>query len=122
MKLRCLTVAFCALLAAGCGRQLTQGEIVAKRYEPAEDVMMFIPMAISCGKDCTTTMMIPYLVHYDESFVLTVKGKPPHEKEEITEDWYVDKAEYERAETKAVRAYDKSAMAKTREYVKLREG
>lgn len=84
-------------LLLGCGRELEEGEVIGKRYEPARNFVMLIPVVTSCGKSCTNTMMIPYLVHDDEDYILTVRGTDT-DGEVITESWYVDKTTYESVE------------------------
>jgi len=114
-----LAVAFSALLA-GCGRQLTEGEIVSKHHEPAQDIMMFIPIAMSCGQNCTTTMMIPYWVHDDEDWILTVTGQDEKGRT-LTEDWYVTEQEYNAAPVGRHEVFDGKTASKSDEHEKLRK-
>lgn len=105
-------------LCVGCSRQLTEGEIVGKRYEPESTFVMMIPIAMSCGNNCTTTMFFPYLVHDDEDYILTVSGSDA-DGDLITEDWYVDRETYDRAETGRRHVYDDSHASRDDEHEKL---
>lgn len=87
-------LSFFIIFLFSCGRELDSGEIIEKVYEPAYQYVQFIPMAISCGNNCTTTMQIPYVVYIDESWAFIVKGENKENKQ-ITEKWYVDKNTYD---------------------------
>jgi hypothetical protein len=119
MKSSFVILAFMVLLY-GCGQQLTEGEIIDKRHEPANDVLMFIPVAMSCGKNCTTTMLIPYWVHDDEDWVLSVKGQTK-DGDTITEDWYVTEQEYSAAPIGRRESFNENTASKDDEHVKIRK-
>lgn len=93
-----IVAGFITLLISGCGRQLDEGEVIGKRYEPEHTYVMMIPIVISCGNNCVSTVMMPYLVRDDEDYILIVQGYNDDD-ELITENWYVDKKAYEKATT-----------------------
>lgn len=111
--------AMLTVLLSGCGRELTEGEIIDKRHEPESTFVMLIPMAMSCGKNCTTTIFIPYVVHDDEDWILVVRGIDK-DGEELTEDWYVSEKEYESAPVGRKEVYDDRVASRNDEHEKLR--
>ena len=88
-KIKLLSVLFVVLFCSACTPQLKQGTVVNKAHEPERTYVSLMPIMIGCGKNCFTTMMIPYSVYDDEDFILTVKGITKEGKE-ITELWYVN--------------------------------
>jgi hypothetical protein len=112
--------AMLTVLLSGCGRELTEGEIIDKRHEPESTFVMLIPMVVSCGKTCTTTILIPYVVHDDEDWVLVIRGRDK-DGDELTEDWYVSEKEYEAAPVGRKKVYDDRVVSRNDEHEKLRK-
>lgn len=108
------------LTFTACSNQLSEGEIISKRYEPERTFVMLVPMIYSCGNNCTSTMMIPYWVHDDEDYVITVSGydKSGHQ---LTEEWFVDKQTYEAAETGRRNVFSSSYASRDDQHKKLRK-
>ena len=82
------------LTLTACGRQLDSGKVIDKYYEPAQEVMYMIPMTMSCGNNCYTTVMIPQWYYDDEDFVLVIEGHD-EDQELMQESWYVLKMYYD---------------------------
>jgi hypothetical protein len=79
MKTIILLIIISLLMACN---HLKQGKIVNKHYEPTRTYTMLMPTVI--GK---TTILIPYIMHDDEDWVLTVEGV--YDGEMRTENVYV---------------------------------
>lgn len=71
---------------------LTEGEVYEKEFIPAHSQMMIIPIIISNGKT-TTTIMMPYMYHYLDSWVIRIKDF--QDEKWVTEDFYVSKDVYD---------------------------
>ena len=106
------------VMIAGCGRELTEGEVVGKYYEPDRTFVMLMPMAISCGQSCISTMMIPYIMYDDEDYVLIISGRDRNGNL-ITEEWYVDKDTYEKAETGRREVFESSGASRDDDHEKV---
>ena len=60
------------LTIAGCGQKNAAAAIVIEKHmEPA--AWIFVPMEISCGKNCTTTEPVP--MYYPDSYEVKVSAK-----------------------------------------------
>lgn len=70
--------------------KLECGTVTGKLYEPANTYVAFIPITMSCGKNCFTTTMIPYTVFDGEDYKLKLRDG---ERRGVA---YVSPAEYER--------------------------
>lgn len=71
--------------------KITEGEVYEKEFIPAYNQMMIIPIVISNGKT-TTTMMIPYMYYYPDSWVIKIKDF--QDNKWVTEDFYVSEEIY----------------------------
>jgi hypothetical protein len=66
-----LAAAFCLV---ACGEaKLDHGTIVKKVHEPERTTVIFVPMRISCGNNCSSTIQIPYYIHDGEDFKLQLR-------------------------------------------------
>lgn len=72
--------------------KLDHGVVVAKRYEPASNTMMLLPISVSNGRT-TSVIMVPYNIYDDEDWVITVTGTLDNGKTR-TEDWYLCQSDY----------------------------
>lgn len=81
----CLSLTFCL---CACGNKITHGEVYEKEHREAHNTVMVLPLVISNGKT-TSTIMIPYIVHYPERWVIFIKAF--NGEEWVTEDFYVSK-------------------------------
>lgn len=88
-------ILICLLLVfslCGCSNAITEGEVYEKEYREAHTTVMMLPLVISNGKT-TTTMMMPYYVHYPDRYVIYIKSY--QDEEWKTEDYYVSKEVYD---------------------------
>ena len=76
-----IIVLFLLFAIVACNH-LEKGEVISKRHEPENTFVMIMPIRV--GK---TTMMIPYIIHDNEDWVITVKGK--YEGDDETDEVYV---------------------------------
>lgn len=81
------------LLLTNCGETLKRGTIVEKRYEPERDYFIYLPMTMISGKSSYIFMM-PMMMHDNEDFVITIKGRNPDNEVQV-ETYYVSKKQYE---------------------------
>lgn len=91
-KLICIILILTLMLLCGCSSKITEGEVYKKEHREAYTTTMIFPLVISNGKT-TTTMMIPYFVHYPERYVIHITAF--QDGEWVTEDFYVDKDVYD---------------------------
>ena len=85
----------CLLLVVslcGCSSVIIEGEVYEKEYREAYTQVMVLPLVISNGKT-TSTIMIPYFVHYPDRYVIFIKAY--QDEEWKTEDFYVSKEVYD---------------------------
>lgn len=85
----------CILLVVslcGCSNAITEGEVYEKEYREAYTQVMVLPLIISNGKT-TSTIMVPYFVHYPDRYVIFIKAY--QDEEWKTEDFYVSKEVYD---------------------------
>lgn len=80
------------LLLCSCSDAITEGEVYEKEYREAYTTVMILPLVVSTGKT-TTTMMIPYVVHYPDRYVIHIKSFVGGEW--VTEDFFVEKEVYD---------------------------
>lgn len=119
-KIKLFFVLFIVISCSACTPQLEKGTIVNKSYEPENTFISLMPIMIGCGKNCFTTMMIPYSVYDDEDFILTVKGVTDEGKE-ITELWYVNEKIFNNSEMFQEISFSNSNADKDDELKKLKE-
>ncbi len=78
MKTNVLTVRAVSMLLLwttlyGCaGPKIDSGEVYDKQHEPAEDLVVMIPMVTSSGGTSTTTLL-PSVVQEDEQWILSIR-------------------------------------------------
>ena len=85
----------CILLVislCGCSNAITEGEVCKKEYREAYTQVMVLPLIMSNGKT-TSTIMVPYFVHYPDRYVIFIKAY--QDEEWKTEDFYVSKEVYD---------------------------
>lgn len=91
-----ITLAICSLLLliilCSCSSVIAEGEVYEKEYREAHTTTMMYPLVISNGKT-TTTILVPYVVHYPERWVIHIKSFV--DDEWLTEDFYVEKEVYD---------------------------
>ena len=89
----------------GCGKKLTEGEVISKVIEPESTYlyMMPIPHTQTVGKTTTTYFTyIPVYMYDDEDYRITIrgvvgkKGKYETEYEEVTETYYLYKGDFDK--------------------------
>jgi hypothetical protein len=90
MRYALLVGAF-VVCVAGCRKDITEGEIVAKRHEPENSWVQMIPMQVYNGRSYATTYI--YVHHYDdEDWVVTFEaeqnGKRHRREVYVPEDLY----------------------------------
>lgn len=81
------------LTIAGCGQTNAAAAIVIEKHkEPA--AWIFVPMEISCGKNCTTTEPVP--MYYPDSYEVkvSVKDGTSHDQNRV---YWVSRKEFEEA-------------------------
>lgn len=78
-----LAILLIALVLGGCSQQLSQGEVIKKEFVPAHSETTIIPMATTDGKNVTTIMM-PYVYYYADTYKVTIKGYIDSEKQTAT--------------------------------------
>lgn len=83
---------FSLMLLCGCSSKITEGEVYEKEYREEFTTVMWLPLSISNG-ETVTTMMIPYIIHYPERYVIHIKAFINDEW--LTEDFYVSKEVYD---------------------------
>jgi hypothetical protein len=90
----CLVLIFliCLVALCSCGNKITEGEVYEKEYREAFTTVMVLPLVIYNGKS-TTTIMVPYVVHYPDRYVIHIKYFQGEEW--VTEDFYVSKDVYD---------------------------
>ena len=96
----------CILLVVslcGCSNTITEGEVYEKEYREAHTQVMILPLIISNGKT-TSTIMVPYFVHYPDRYVIFIKAY--QDKEWKTEDFYVSKEVYDSIKIRDMFLYD----------------
>lgn len=81
------------IFLSSCGKHLEKGIIVNKQYEPSKDHIYLMPMPSYSGKT-TTIIMIPYLVHDNEDFLIQVEGIKKGDSTKSKEWIYVSKKCY----------------------------
>lgn len=72
--MRKLIAAAALLFLAACDPPFTEGTVHEKVYEPANTYVMVFPMTFPCGKNCVSTVMVPFIMHDDEDYVFNVLG------------------------------------------------
>ena len=88
----------------GCSNVITEGEVYEKEYREGYTTVMMLPSIIFNGKT-TTTIMIPYIVHYPDRYVIFIKAY--QDEEWKTEDFYVSKEVYDSIKIGDMFFYDK---------------
>lgn len=91
LALALIAVLVWLLIEALSPPKITEGEVYEKEFIPAYNQMMIIPIVISNGKT-TTTMMIPYMYYYPDSWVIKIKDF--QDNKWVTEDFYVSEEIY----------------------------
>lgn len=92
---RIIGALICILLVVslcGCSNAITEGEVYEKEYREAHTQVIVFPLIISNGKT-SSTIMIPYFVHYPDRYVIFIKAY--QDEEWKTEDFYVSKEVYD---------------------------
>ena len=98
----------CILLVVslcGCSNAIAEGEVYKKEYREAHTQVMFLPLIISNGKT-TSTIMVPYFLHYPDRYVIFIKAY--QDKEWKTEDFYVSKEVYDSIKIGDMFLYDEA--------------
>lgn len=85
ISLLCLTLISC--------HHLKDGLVKEKAFHPAYEQVMFMPMIIPSGKS-TTTILVPYFVHKNESWSIVIGGNDDKGKY-IEEEFYIDNKQYD---------------------------
>lgn len=104
---KAISLALCLIMTimlCGCENKITEGEVYGKEYREAYTTVMPYPMVIYNGHT-TTTMIIPYTVHYPERYVIHIKAFV--DDEWVTEDFYVSKEVYDSINVGDMFLYDK---------------
>lgn len=102
----------------GCS-SITEGEVYEKEYREAYTRTQIMPLIISNGKTATP-IMIPYIVHYPERYVIHIKAFV--DDEWTTEDFYVSKEVYDSINVGDMFMYDEERGDLTDEpYTKERQ-
>lgn len=93
-KLICLglVLVMCLAVFCSCGNKITEGEVYEKEHREAFTTVSVLPLVISNGKS-TTTIMVPYVIHYPDRYVIHIKDFQGEEW--VTEDFYVSKDVYD---------------------------
>lgn len=92
---RIIGALICILLVVslcGCSNAITESEVYEKEYREAHTQVIVFPLIISNGKT-SSTIMIPYFVHYPDRYVIFIKAY--QDEEWKTEDFYVSKEVYD---------------------------
>jgi hypothetical protein len=80
-----------ALTLISCNH-LTEGDIVSKNIEAERSYTSILPLYIQSGK-VRTMIMVPYIIHDDEDYVVQITGDYKGEKR--TETLYLTKEKYQ---------------------------
>lgn len=107
---------FC-LLFLGCGKRITEGDIVEKWHEPERTWVQVVPITISNGKTTTTTY-VPMTQVDDEDWIIQIEAVLD-DGETKTRNFYVSREVYETVDIGDYYVYDK-AMASGRDPVSKR--
>lgn len=104
MRLLCLLLLLVLIFTlCACGYTITEGEVYEKEHRAAFTSTTVLPMAISNGKT-TTTVFIPYIIHYPERWVIHIKCF--NGEKWLTEDFYVSKEVYDSIEIGSMFKFD----------------
>lgn len=87
-KIRYLVIIL-LIICLSCSHTITKGIIKAKSHQP--ETLIFIPITIYCGKNCSNTVLVPMFL--EESWTINVEGKA--KKDFVTETFYIPKTEWD---------------------------
>ena len=103
-KCKSLLLVCCLFLfLCGCAPEITEGEIYKREYREARTVVQLLPLVTSNGKT-TTTVLVPWMVHYPERYVVHIKSFINDEWQ--TEDFYVSREVYDSVKIGDMFCYD----------------
>lgn len=118
MKWRLLFLAAAiALLLAGCGAEITEGEVVEKEFSPAHITVVTVPIVVSNGKSCTTTL-VPFTYYYSDAYYITIAAIKDGEEKQAR--FRVTKEVYDATEIGAEFIYSETMEPIEPEYTRER--
>jgi len=92
IKRRCfsLLLVLTVLLISACGNKIREGEVSGKEFKEAYTTTSIMPQIISNGKT-TTTIIVPYTIHYPDRWSVTIKAYNEDDREWETATYWVTK-------------------------------
>lgn len=113
-----IAAAVAVVVLAGCGKQLTEGEVYEKQFIPAHTQRMVIPHRIYNGKT-STTILIPYIRYYPDTWKVYIKAFQDDEWK--TTSYCVPEDTYNQVQIGQVFEYDVERDLKEAPYTQERE-
>ena len=107
------------LLFSGCGKSITEGEVIEKNFTPEYTSHMLMPLVISDGKSCST-ILVPYTYYYADKWTITIRNYSD-EGDELTETFRVTEDVYNSVEIGSEFVYKEDFEPSTPEYKRERE-
>lgn len=103
---------------SGCGKQITEGEVVSKQYTPAHNQVIIVPMVHSNGQTSYTTF-IPFIYHYADKWTVEIRDYVDGEEKRTT--WRVTESVYDSVEIGMQFVYDKNMEPNNPEYTREKQ-
>ena len=82
-------------ILVSCSGGIKEGEIFSKEFTPAHTAILLMPVVVSNGKTCTTTM-VPMCFYYPDSYSVAIKNYNREAKKKDTRIVYIEKQVYDK--------------------------
>ena len=115
---KCIVVLICLLLIftiVGCGSKLTEGEVIEKKFIEAHTTVMLLPQTTLINGSAVV-ITIPYVYHYDDDYVIIIKGDM--DGEETIATYHVTKETYDKYEVGDIFIYNSETCSDEASYTK----
>lgn len=119
-KASAIMCAILILFVTGCGAKLKEGEVYEKTYSPAHTAVVCFPNYFYSG-GTPQIILIPYNVHYDESWCIKIRAYDKDTETWDKADYYVDEETYSEYEVGDIFKCEDVSYSEEPEYTKEKQ-
>jgi len=114
-----ITIVAAILALIACAPQISEGDVYGKEFKPEHTQFMMMPITINNGKT-TTTVMMPYTLHYPDRWVIYIKAYDEEKQEWVYEEFYVSEEVYNSVNIGSYFVFDDGMGTREEPYTKTR--